>query len=302
MQHVQVGIPYLAMPEQVRIKSASLPPELTWPFLRSRQMRRVLGLMLALLPVAVFAQTAFDGTWKVEETKWQLDHSPILVEIKDGIFQCLTCTPAINIRADGTDQRVADDPAADTDAVTVVNANTVELVEKKDGEVTYHWISTLSDDGNTMERKVERSFSGSNSTYTVTLSRNAGAPAGAHALSGSWLPETIKTSDPLTRTFVSINGGLRYTGSDGEAYDASFNGKDYPVHGRGTKIATVSLKKIDAHTLEETYKRSDGKVVWVSRLSVSPDGKTLTQVSQDKLAGRINSVVANKLEYQEAEK
>ena len=67
----------------------------------------------------------------------------------------------------------------------------------------------------------------------------------------------------------------------GDSYTAKFDGKDYPYKGDpGT--TSVSLKKIDANTIEETYKRN-GKVIIVNRMTVAPDGKTLSANFEDKL-------------------
>ena len=74
----------------------------------------------------------------------------------------------------------------------------------------------------------------------------------------------------------------------GESYSstrlpATWSPKDYPHRGDpGT--TTVSLKKIDASTVEETDKRN-GKVITLIRLTVSPEGKTLSTTPEDKLAG-----------------
>lgn len=63
-----------------------------------------------------------------------------------------------------------------------------------------------------------------------------------------------------------LSGGLEFT--------ALFNGRDFPVRGVSTH-AVVSLKRIDARTIERTYKRD---TVPVSRalLRVSPDDRFLT--------------------------
>jgi hypothetical protein len=59
---------------------------------------------------------------------------------------------------------------------------------------------------------------------------------------------------------------------------------------------TVSVKKIDDHTIEETYKSPNGDVNYVAHISVSPDGRTLTQVGQEKHTGRTTTFVAYKEE------
>ncbi len=58
-------------------------------------------------------------------------------------------------------------------------------------------------------------------------------------------------------------------------------------------IDAVSLKKINAHTIEETDKRG-GTVIDVSTMTVSANGKTMTVVDNDKLTGRTSTYVATK--------
>ena len=67
------------------------------------------------------------------------------------------------------------------------------------------------------------------------------------------------------------------------SYDAKFDGKDSPYKG-DPGVTSVSLKKIDANTIEETDKRN-GKVISVTRMTVSADGKTMKVETQDKLRG-----------------
>jgi hypothetical protein len=78
----------------------------------------------------------------------------------------------------------------------------------------------------------------------------------------------------------------------GESFTAKIDGKDYPVKGAYTFNA-VSLKRVDARTLEETDKR-DGTVYEVSKMTVSPDGKKMTVVSTNKLTDRTTTYTADK--------
>jgi hypothetical protein len=57
-------------------------------------------------------------------------------------------------------------------------------------------------------------------------------------------------------------------------YTAQYDGKDSPITG-SQNADTVSLKRIDARTLERTDKKGD-KVVATSTRVVSEDGKTMT--------------------------
>jgi len=60
-----------------------------------------------------------------------------------------------------------------------------------------------------------------------------------------------------------------------EHYLATLDGKDYPTMGNDPRV--VSMKRLDASTVEVSLKR-DGKVSSVQRLTLSPDGQTLTQL------------------------
>ena len=62
---------------------------------------------------------------------------------------------------------------------------------------------------------------------------------------------------------------------------AKFDGKDYPSTGGAGGADTVSLKRVDANTIETTNKKS-GQVVTTVRSVVSQDGKTRTSTWSGK--------------------
>jgi hypothetical protein len=57
-------------------------------------------------------------------------------------------------------------------------------------------------------------------------------------------------------------------------YTAQYDGKDYPLTGSQT-ADTVSLKRIDARTIERTDKKGDKVVTTITQV-LSQDGKTMT--------------------------
>ncbi len=63
-------------------------------------------------------------------------------------------------------------------------------------------------------------------------------------------------------------------------YDAKFDGKDYPVTGL-PNADTVSVKRIDADTIEATMKKG-GQVTMIVTTKVSKDGKTRTSTFKGK--------------------
>lgn len=160
----------------------------------------------------------------------------------------------------------------------------------------------VSADGKTLKRTFEEHLNanGEVTTSTYMLSRVGDPEPGAHALSGQWKVEKSTSETPMTFTWAMKGDSLMFKGNDGSGYNAKFDGKDYPYMGDpGT--TSVVLKKIDDKTFEETDKLN-GEVVWVTQYSISPDGKTLTLVSNNKHSGRTSTWVAEKQEMQEAEK
>jgi len=70
----------------------------------------------------------------------------------------------------------------------------------------------------------------------------------------------------------AAGGGMKMTA------DVKFDGKDYPASGPTIPAAfTLALKRVDARSFEMTQKVG-GKVVYRDTMTVSADGKTLTDV------------------------
>ena len=124
--------------------------------------------------------------------------------------------------------------------------------------------------------------------------RVAKGPPGSHAISGSWRGEKLQdfSEDAMILAYKSTGDGLSMKAGTGESYDAKFDGKDYPFKG-DPGVTSVSLKKIDANTVEETDKR-DGRIISVSRITILPDGKTMKIDVDDKLHGTTSSYMLTK--------
>ena len=115
-----------------------------------------------------------------------------------------------------------------------------------------------------------------------TFSRRVeNGPAGAHAVSGSWQAYQIQRSkNGSIIKYKCTADGFSAETPLGEKFDAKFDGKFYPVED-DPGHTFVSLKLIDANTVEQTGKR-DGKIISVMRLTVSPDGKSIHGVRENK--------------------
>ena len=136
---------------------------------------------------------------------------------------------------------------------------------------------TVSDAGNTLTLKSTTHPQNGNQIVTaeVTFTRVGKAPAGANGTSGSWRVNKVNESqNGLTTTYNSNGDELSMSTPTGRSYTAKLDGKDYPVKG-AYFYNSVSLKRIDDRTIEETDKR-DGSVVEVAKMTVAPDGKKMT--------------------------
>lgn len=70
-----------------------------------------------LMPMPATAQSAFDGTWKIDMKKVDFPKKPDVFVLQNGMYDCKTCTPPYTIKADGTDQSVSGHPYYDTVAI-----------------------------------------------------------------------------------------------------------------------------------------------------------------------------------------
>jgi len=139
----------------------------------------------------------------------------------------------------------------------------------------------------------------------VVLAVNV-AVAAADQHSGTWKmnPAKSKYSPGPAAKIVNLKiesdeNGIKIDaeGTDGDGnpthvqYDAKFDGKDYPVTGL-PYADTVSVKRIDANTIQSTLKKG-GQVVMTVTSTVSNYGKTRTSTFKGKDAqGRdVNNIV-----------
>jgi hypothetical protein len=95
---------------------------------------------------------------------------------------------------------------------------------------------------------------------------------------GTWMTklDTAKYSLKCTKDAFSAESPL------GDGYTAKFDGNFYPLES-DPGHTMISAKLVDARTVELTSER-DGKVVTISRLSVTPDGNSIHATVEDKEA------------------
>src|ERR1700693_2304634 len=100
-------------------------------------MRKLLlaaSQLLLFAPMLMLAQSAFDGTWKIDLNNAQFPKKPDVYLLQNGMYHCKTCVPAIDIKADGQDQKVTGHPYFDTVSIKLVDDRTIEETDKKNGK------------------------------------------------------------------------------------------------------------------------------------------------------------------------
>jgi hypothetical protein len=256
-------------------------------------MKRLLFLVsigaLLFAPAVLTAQSALNGTWKVDMNKVDWSKKPDVYLLQGGMYSCQTCTPPIKIKADGNDQPVTGHPYLSTMAIKVVSDHELQETDKKDGKVVGTSTTTVSPDGKTV------SF-----TFTDSSNTNGGAPvtgkgeetlvakgpAGSHAVSGSWRMSKMESlsDNGITWSYQVAGDSLTMTSKTGQSYTAKLGGPDAPMKG-DPGVTSVSVKLMGKNTLVETDKRGD-KIISVTTFTVAPDGKTAKAVAEDKLMNR----------------
>jgi hypothetical protein len=253
-----------------------------------------LAAIAVLAPQSILAHSPIDGTWKTDPDSSKASDQPVVFSVANGFYDCNTCVPKVHVKADGSDQSVAGLSQVSL-AVKEINPHTIEIVMKKDGKTLSDQIRTASEDGQTLH--VTNTLSEPSSPQPViaeSVGHRVGvAVPGANVTSGSW--RTVKQSfseNGLLVTFKETAGGLSMTSPTGVSWKANFDGQYYPIQGN-SNADSVSLRKLNDRTIEETFKQS-GTIVRVNTITISADGKTMTTVTENKVAGRVSTWVATK--------
>ena len=240
------------------------------------------------------APSSFDGTWKMNPSQTKFSSEPITTSLSNGTYDCDSCTPKIHVRADGTDQLLRAEPR-DTITVREINSRTVKIIMKRNEKILSEQVATAAPDGQTLQVATTRyPLAGTSLPQVVeaTFDRIGRLVPNANAITGSWrMREVSPPESAQLTTFKSDGPELSVSWPLGSHWTAKYDGKDYPME--GPREDSVSLKRLNDRAIEATYKLH-GSPTRVDKLTVSDDGKTMTNVSEDKLSGRISTISATR--------
>lgn len=254
-----------------------------------------LALLSSLLLVStVVAQSMFDGTWRPDPQIFSPTRKPDVVELVNGTYDCRTCTPPYQIKADGTDQAIVGNPYYDSLSLRVLDERTVSRTAKKGGKTVAEVKSVVSSDGKT-KTEVQTMYDMASRPIEMTShsSRVSAGAQGSHLVSGGWRMTDADVSNHAEDTVFKVDGKtLSMSDGMGRSYSAKLDGTAAPYIGT-EEFTTVSLRVIDSRTIEESA-RKDGKVVKISRWSVDEDGKTM-HVRFDDTQGHVQEQTGHKV-------
>lgn len=261
-----------------------------------KQRVQFLLVVACLFPAAISAQSPFDGTWKVDLNLEKSTQPPLEYVLENGEFSCKSCTPPYSVKADGQDHKLSVSPYFDSMAITIVDDHTLSRVDKKDGQQVGTSKTWVSEDGQVLQREASRINAPGEQPETVKYSwkRISPGPKGSHAVSGRWQDFRLESLSENAQTFtLKVDGDtLAMSSPIGDSYTAKMDGTQAPVKGdRGTDH--VSVKKLGPNALEETA-FLNGTVVSITKMTVSPDGKTLKMTTDWKVVPQKTESTFNK--------
>lgn len=234
-----------------------------------------------LLVSPAFAQSPFDGTWRVDFSTAQFPDRPVELAVAGGTYTCNSCLPRWSVPADGAFHPVIGQPYFDEAAVQIADDRTIVMTTRKDGKMVGLSTITVAPDGNSYSTAWrDIGANGEVATGEGLLQRISAGPAGAHHLSGSWRQNRVSAMSDSALNFTMRTEGDTFHVSypTGESYRARWGGAAVPFEGDrgGTE---VSVRKIGDNGFEEIARRN-GEVVAVVTATLD-DASTLNFVQRD---------------------
>lgn len=260
----------------------------------------VAGFALALLvPACALAQSAFDGTWKLDPSTLHLSGDKgHVVSLKHGVYECKNCGPStMKVKADGKDHPVTGNPDYDTVAIDVINDHSIKETDKKDGKVVGTSTATVAADGKTSTIEFTDNTGPKPASGTFVVERAGSAVPGENALTGTWkFGHYENLSDPSDTTVLKVDGNQITAGNEAgsSSYTAEIGGKAVPFTRNGKPDGTVSVKRAGKDSLRATFEK-DGKTTRIMTITVAANGKTMQMITHNPHTGVTATMIHDKV-------
>lgn len=226
---------------------------------------------------AAFEGGSIAGTWRGDPATAQAENSDSNYTLIDGNFTCTSCIPPYSVVADGQ-WKPMDRPGYDEMMVQIVDDKTVKTSIRLKGRELANSTWTVNGDGSRMTQSFVNFDAGETTEGSMSMTRTADAPAGAHAMSGGWkLAEYGEISEAALLVTYTLEGDMLSANGLAESWSAKLGGDAVPIKGNNAGT-TVKVEKVSDNMYRETY-TLDGAVVSVSEMTI--DGDTMTVVTTD---------------------
>jgi hypothetical protein len=242
------------------------------------KIRIASGCLLAIVSCCTFAsaQSAFVGTWKLNQAKSHLTGDTVTYSTApDSAIKESTAAGSYTFKTDGQPYTTPFDSTVTWKQTGPSTWNTED--RHKDMLLATNIIS-VSADGKTMTIiSTGTNPDGKDFQDTEVFTRTAGT----NGLMGTWKSEKVKSStSPMMEFAASGPDGIAWILPEIKAkLDLTFDGKDVaPVGPTVPEGLTISATKNSARSFSFVEKMN-GKALFKGTLTVSKDGKTLTNVS-----------------------
>jgi hypothetical protein len=235
-------------------------------------------LCASLSPIAAHAVTPWDGAWKLDQTKSHFEGSTFTYTKKPkGLWNFSDgANISFDFGTDGKPYKTID--AEDTTTTRMENDHSWTYTNEFKGKVLSKTHQEVSADEKTItEHTTSYRPDGSTSESDATYARTSGTKG----FEGKWKTAKVHSSAPDSYTISSgSDGTMTWTIPSQEAYVIShMKGTPEPIHGPNSPEG-FTLAQTRVGDRELTYKVAvKGKVLTEGKMSVAPDGKTMTDTS-----------------------
>lgn len=240
---------------------------------------RPVVVALALVGMGAAISWASDppyaGNWKLNPAKSDFGETTVTYEkLAGGEMKFTAEGQSYTFKTDGKDYPT---PWGSAAAWKAVDKNTWEVTSKVNEKVVSTATLKLTADGQTLTVDAKNiDASGKTSETTGVYQRLSGGPG----MVGKWKTTKVNIGSPGTMS-ISPSGPdgvtLEFVEEKGRC-SAKFDGKDHPATGPIWPSGwTCTIAKSGPNELDVTWKK-DGKLMYKDTLTVSDDGKTLTDV------------------------
>jgi hypothetical protein len=230
------------------------------------------ALALAAAP-CLAAGSSWDGTWKLNQAKSRMTGETVTISKSGNMYTADSGSFKYSFACDGKDYNVLPDRTISC----TERGNSYTLVEKVKGKLYATIKREISADGKTLTdvttgtRPDGKAFTDHETDARV---------GGGSGMTGTWRSDAVKSSAPGVMV-LKLNGDVLHFENAGfkETSDAKLDGTPAPIMGPDAPAGLMLSNKSDGPNKVATSVSLNGKELGRDVMTLSADGKTITDVS-----------------------